>query len=286
MKKILLTGAQGQVGWELARTLASLGEIHAFGRGELDLTQPDSIRTAMARVQPDIVVNAAAYTAVDKAEAEPEAAFAVNATAPGILAEEVRRLGALLVHYSTDYVFDGSKAGAYTEDDPPCPINVYGRSKLAGEEAIRQRGCRHLIFRISWIYGLRGGNFLLTMLRLARERPELRVVMDQVGAPTWSRLVAEITALALAREQPPEGLYHLGSEDAVSWAGFAREIFRLSGIPVLVRDIPSSEYPLPARRPLNSRLCGRRLRDAIGLALPSWQQGLALCLADESQDVV
>lgn len=286
MKKILLTGAQGQVGWELARTLAPLGEIHALGRGELDLTQPDSIRAAMVRLQPNIVVNAAAYTAVDKAEAEPDAAFAVNATAPGILAEEVRRLGALLVHYSTDYVFDGSKAGAYTEDDPPCPINVYGRSKLAGEEAIRQRGCRHLIFRISWIYGRRGGNFLLTMLRLARERPELRVVMDQIGAPTWSRLVAEITAQALAREQPPEGLYHLGSEDAVSWAGFAREIFRLSGISVLVRDIPSSEYPLPARRPLNSRLCGRRLRDAIGLALPSWQRSLALCLADESRDVV
>lgn len=286
MKKILLTGAQGQVGWELARSLTPLGDVHALGRCELDLTQADSIRRAMARLQPDIVVNAAAYTAVDKAEAEPEAAFAVNATAPGILAEEVRRLGALLVHYSTDYVFDGSKAGAYTEDDTPCPINNYGRSKLAGEEAIRQSGCRHLIFRISWIYGLRGGNFLLTMLRLARERPELRVVMDQIGAPTWSRLVAEITAQALAREQPPEGLYHLGSEDAVSWAGFAREIFRLSGASVLVRDIPSSEYPLPARRPLNSRLCGRRLRDTTGLALPSWQQGLALCLADESQDVV
>lgn len=285
-QKILLTGANGQVGWELARTLAPLGEVHALGRSQLDLLRPDGIRDVMARLRPDIVVNAAAYTAVDQAEAEPALAFAVNAEAPGVLADEARRLGALLVHYSTDYVFDGSKAEPYREDDVPNPQNVYGRSKLAGEAAIRGSGCRHLIFRISWIYGLRGGNFLLTMLRLARERTELKVVMDQVGAPTWCRLVAETTAAALAREQPPEGLYHMAGAETVSWAGFAREIFRLTGAAVAVRDIPSSEYPLSAPRPLNSRLCSGRLLADTGLALPSWRHGLALCLADRMADVV
>lgn len=285
-KKILLTGANGQVGWELARTLAPLGEVHALMRSELDLLRPDTIREVMAALRPDIVVNAAAYTAVDKAENESAAAFAVNASAPRVLAEQARRLGALLVHYSTDYVFDGSKAEPYREDDIPNPQNVYGRTKLAGEAAIRDSGCRHLIFRISWIYGLRGGNFLLTMLRLARERTELRVVMDQVGAPTWCRLVAETTAAALAQERPPEGLYHLASAETISWAGFAREIFRLTGAAVTVHDIPSSDYPLPAPRPLNSRLCSRRLLADAGLSLPSWQQGLALCLADRMVDVV
>lgn len=279
MNRILLTGVNGQVGWELARTLAPLGYVRTVGRGELDLLRPDSIRSVMERMRPDIVVNAAAYTAVDKAEAEPEVAFAANAVAPAVFAEEAHRLGALLVHYSTDYVFDGSKVGPYSEDDVPNPLNVYGRSKLAGEVAIRETGCRHLIFRISWIYGLRGANFLLTMRRLARERDELRVVADQVGAPTWCRLVAEATAQILARGETPEGLYHLASDDTVSWAGFAREILRLTGVTVPVRDIPSSEYPLPALRPRNSHLSSLRLLADTGLALPSWTQGLALCLA-------
>jgi dTDP-4-dehydrorhamnose reductase len=279
VNRILLTGVNGQVGWELARTLAPLGYVRTLGRSELDLLRPDSIRSVMERMRPDIVVNAAAYTAVDKAEAEPEVAFAANAVAPAVFAEEAHRLGALLVHYSTDYVFDGSKAGPYSEDDVPNPLNVYGRSKLAGEVAIRETGCRHLIFRISWIYGLRGANFLLTMRRLARERDELRVVADQVGAPTWCRLVAEATAQILAQEETPEGLYHLASEDTVSWAGFAREILRLTGVTVPVRDIPSSEYPLPALRPRNSHLSSLRLLADTGLALPSWTQGLALCLA-------
>lgn len=283
MKKILITGRDGQVGWELQRTLAPLGEVVAMDRQALDLADADAIRATLRAVDADIIVNAAAYTAVDQAEKEPELANAINGTAPGILAEEAQRRGALLVHYSTDYVFDGSGSTPFAEETPTAPLNVYGRSKLAGEQAIQAVGGRHLILRTSWVYGLRGKNFLLTMLRLAKEREELRVVADQIGAPTWSRLIAEATALALARPTPCTGLYHLTSGGETSWHGFTAAILELS------RDqrpreprlsgIPASEYPLPAQRPHNSRLsCAKLARDA-GIELPHWRDALALCLA-------
>ena len=228
MKRILLTGRNGQVGWELERTLAPLGEVLAFDRKGFDLAEPDEICHSLRELKPDIIVNAAAYTAVDRAEAESDMAMAINATAPGIMAEEARRLGALLVHYSTDYVFDGAKSAPYTEEDATGPVNTYGRSKLAGERAIWESGCRHLIFRTSWVYGTRGGNFLRTILRLAAERDELRVVDDQIGAPTWCRMIAEASSLALARPDVPVGLYHLAGSGETSWFGFARAILKLS----------------------------------------------------------
>lgn len=282
MKCILLTGTNGQVGWELERTLAPLGEVLACDRAGLDLADSDRIRAVVREARPEIIVNAAAYTAVDKAEAEPELAMAINGTAPGVLAEEAKRTGALLVHYSTDYVFDGAKDTPCTEDDPPNPCNAYGRSKLAGERAIRAAGCRHLILRTSWVYGLRGHNFLRTMLRLAAERDELRVVADQFGAPTWSRMIAEATALALASPDPAEGLFHLACGGETTWFGFTEAI--LAGTrtqrqrePRLV-PISASEYPLPAKRPASSRLDCTRLMRETGLRLPHWQTALDLCL--------
>ncbi|MBZ0091878.1 MAG: dTDP-4-dehydrorhamnose reductase [Sulfuricellaceae bacterium] len=283
MKKILLVGKNGQVGWELQRTLAPLGHVIARDSRELDLSVPDAIRDAMRDIRPDLVVNAAAYTAVDKAESEPGLAWAINGDAPGILAEEAKRLNALLVHYSTDYVFDGTQPGAYTEQDTPKPQSVYGQSKLAGEQAVQASGCAHLILRTSWVYGGRGKNFLLTMLRLAREKEELSVVDDQIGAPTWSRLIAETTAQILAQRQSSsfrDGLYHLTAAGETSWHGFAQAIFaaaRLERLPRL-RPIPSSEYPLPAPRPKNSVLANDKLLQNFGLAMPHWQQGLSLCL--------
>lgn len=284
MKRILLTGKNGQVGWELERALAPLGEVVACDRAALDLADAGRMRAVVRAAKPDIIVNAAAYTAVDKAEAEPDAAMAANGTAPGILAEEARRTGALLVHYSTDYVFDGSKPGAYSEDDRPNPINEYGRSKLAGEQAIAAAGGRHLILRTSWVYGQRGHNFLRTILRLAGEREELKIVDDQTGAPTWSRLIAEATALMLAQREPPQGLFHLTSAGAATWCGFARAIVESTAAqrPRQPRLAPctTAEYPLPAARPANSRLdCGRLARET-GLALPDWQAALLLCLAE------
>lgn len=285
MKKILLTGKNGQVGWELQRTLAPLGQVIARDSRELDLADPAAIRAALRDIRPDWVVNAAAYTAVDKAESEPGPAWAVNGKAPGILAEEAKRLGALLVHYSTDYVFDGSKAGPYREDDPAHPLGVYGQSKLAGEQAVQAVGGEHLILRTSWVYGGRGKNFLLTMLRLAREKEELSIVDDQIGAPTWSRLIAETTAQVLAQKQSPSfqgGLYHLSAAGETSWHGFTQAILtaqaaHLERLPRL-RPIPSSAYPLPAPRPKNSVLANDKLSQNFGLALPAWQHGLHLCL--------
>lgn len=287
-KRILLTGKNGQVGWELRRTLATLGEIEAFGSAELDLADGAALREAVRRIRPDIIVNAAAYTAVDKAESEAAQAHAVNATAPGILAEEAATLGALLVHYSTDYVFDGTQDAPYAEDDTPAPLGVYGASKLAGEEAIRAAGCRHLIFRTSWVYGGRGKNFLLTMLRLAAEREELRVVDDQFGAPTWSRAIAEASAQVLAalRSHPaPEilwGTYHLSCAGRTTWHGFTRAILDTAALPRKPRleAIPTSAYPLPAKRPANSVLSNAKLGQAFGIALPDWNEALALCLED------
>lgn len=290
-RNILLTGKNGQVGWELQRTLAPLGNVHAFGSAELDLSDATALRNAVHALRPDIIVNAAAYTAVDKAESEPELAAAINTTAPGILAEEAARLGALLVHYSTDYVFDGSKDSPYLENDATSPLNVYGTTKLAGEEAIRAAGCQYLIFRTSWVYGGRGKNFLLTMLRLAREREELKVVDDQYGAPTWSRAIAEGSALALAAlachptTETLLGTYHLTCAGRTTWHGFTEAI--LDGAPLprqpRLEPIPTSAYPLPAKRPTNSVLSNAKLEQAFGLVLPDWRRALALCL-DEMTD--
>lgn len=282
MKRILLTGRNGQVGWELQRTLAPLGEVIALDREKLDLADADAIRAAIRTLRPDIIVNAAAYTAVDQAESETGLALRINAEAPGVMAEEARAAGAQMVHYSTDYVFDGTKDGAYGEDDTPAPINAYGRSKLAGEQAIQATGCRYLIFRTSWVYGLRGKNFLRTILRLAEEREELRIIEDQFGAPTWSRLIAEATAVALGRQQPVEGLYHLASGGSTSWHGFTKAILARSRNlrtrePVLTA-IPTHEYPLPAARPHNSRLRCDRLAQQASIQLPDWQDALGLCL--------
>jgi dTDP-4-dehydrorhamnose reductase len=288
--KILLTGCAGQLGRELKRSLACLGEVVACDRRQLDLTNPDALRAAVRAIAPAAIVNAAAYTAVDKAEAEPAAADTINAVAPGILAEEAKRLGAPLIHYSTDYVFDGSKATAYTEDDSPAPLSAYGRSKLGGEQAITATGARHLIFRTSWVYGLHGANFIKTMLRLGRRScetgDELRVIGDQVGAPTWTRHLADIAALVLAREDMPEGLYHLAAAGETSWHGYAEAIFAeaqniglMEKSPV-VRRITSADYPLPAARPANSRLDCTKFRRDFDLSLPDWRSGLADCLAD------
>jgi dTDP-4-dehydrorhamnose reductase len=271
--KVLLTGANGQVGWELRKTLAPLGEVAAFGHAELDLFDTAGLRVAMRAANPDVIVNAAAYTAVDKAESERDAAFAVNALAPGILAEEARKSGALLVHYSTDYVFDGEKPAPYVEEDAPNPLNVYGASKLAGERAIAASGCRHLILRTSWVYGPRGGNFMRTMLRLARERRELRVVDDQVGAPTSSLAIARATAQVL--RPGAHGTYHLSAAGHTSWCGFARAILARAGIATPVTAIRTAEYPTPARRPRNSRLDCARLRADFGLTLAPWEEQLA-----------
>jgi dTDP-4-dehydrorhamnose reductase len=271
--RILLTGATGQVGWELRRTLAPLGEVRAFDRYGLDLADAPPIAAAVRAMQPDLIVNAAAYTAVDKAESERDIAFAVNATAPRVLAEEAKRIGAMLVHYSTDYVFDGEKASPYTEDDPTGPINVYGESKLAGERAIQASGCRHLILRTSWVYGPRGKNFFLTMRRLARERPELRVVDDQTGAPTSALAIAAATPRLL--EKGTEGLYHMTAAGETTWCGFAREILKRTGLATPVAGIPTKDYPTPARRPRNSRLDCSRLKSASGVQLAPWEAQLA-----------
>jgi len=288
--RMLLTGVGGQVGWELRRTLAPLGELIAVDRRALDLADAAALARAVREARPHLVVNAAAHTAVDRAESEPELANAVNATAPGVLAEECRHLGAALVHYSTDYVFGGDKAGPYTEDDAPAPINVYGASKLRGERAIQAAGARHLILRTSWVYGLRGANFLLTMRRLARERPELRVVDDQTGAPTWCRMIAEATAQLVARGlgtrggaglfAEASGVYHLAAGGATTWYGFAREIFAGSeGGPPIV-PITTAQHPTPARRPANSRLDCAKLERAFGVRLPAWNESLRRCLED------
>lgn len=278
--RILLTGRNGQVGWELQKTLAPLGELTAPGRAELDLRDGARIDEAVRAVGPDVIVNAAAYTAVDKAESEREAAFAVNAVAPRILAEAAKRSGALLVHYSTDYVFDGTKATPYLEDDAPNPLNVYGESKLAGERAIQASGCRYLILRTSWVYGARGSNFLLTILRLAAQRQELRVVDDQIGAPTTSAAIAAATGEILSRHPGARGIYHFASSGKTSWCGFAREILGASENPARVVPIPASEFPAPARRPRNSLLNCTKLARDCQIAQRPWQDGLRAVLRE------
>ena len=271
--KILLTGREGQVGSELQRSLVVLGDVVATNRHELDLRDSTAIRRTVREAKPDIIVNAAAYTAVDNAESEPDIAMQVNAIAPGILAEEAKRLGALLVHYSTDYVFDGSKKSPYKEEDAPNPLSVYGRSKLEGERAILASECRHLIFRTSWVYSWRGRNFLLTILKAAREKPELRVVDDQFGAPTSSPAVADATAHAL-RVGGPEGLYHMSASGRTTWFNFARAILHKVAIATPVVPIHSDQYPAKAARPRNSVLDNTRLKQAFGVSLPDWESQL------------
>jgi dTDP-4-dehydrorhamnose reductase len=288
--KILLTGASGQVGYELQRSLQGLGEVVAVDRAQMDLSNLDQVREVIRAVKPTLIVNPAAYTAVDKAESEPELALRINGEAPAVMAEEAKRLGAGIVHYSTDYVFDGSKAGAYMESDPTCPVNVYGASKLAGEQAIAAAGVPHLIVRTSWVYGMRGKNFLLTMLRLAAGRDELRIVGDQFGSPTWSRTIADTTAQLLARLDARGGLlaamaaeqggiYHLTSSGSTSWHGFTEQIVAHASVarkPSVVA-IKAAEYPVPAQRPANSVMAGDRLA-ALGVHVPDWRTALALCL--------
>lgn len=290
-RRILVLGGDGQVAWELRRTLATLGEVIAVGRKTtphaLDLTQPDTILPLVEQVRPDWIVNAAAYTAVDKAEQEPEAAAAVNAVAPGLLAEAASRVGAQLVHYSTDYVFDGTAATPYREDDATNPQGVYGRTKLDGEEAIARAGCDWLILRTAWVYGARGGNFMRTMRRLAREREELRVVADQRGAPTWSRHIAEATAQVLAQLGDDRaawhracGVYHLTSAGSATWHDFASAIVAHQRMVETiacqhVTAIGTADYPTPARRPAYSVLDNCKLADAFGVRLPDWRTALA-----------
>jgi dTDP-4-dehydrorhamnose reductase len=295
--RILITGKNGQVGFELQRSLSILGEIVAVDRDECDLANPDSIRQLVRDVKPDVIVNPAAYTAVDKAESEAPLAEAINATAAGVFAEEAAKLGALIVHYSTDYVFDGSKDGVYTEADTPNPQSVYGKTKLAGEQAVAVANAKHVILRTSWVFGAHGANFLKTILKLARERDALKIVADQYGAPTSAALLADVTAQVVARylgmrdlesgatpHSPlptpsfPFGLYHLVSDDVTSWHGYANYVVdaaRRRGQTFKVAEIapiPTSGYPLPAPRPANSRLSTEKIQKAFGLTLPSWQR--------------
>jgi dTDP-4-dehydrorhamnose reductase len=284
--KILLTGATGQVGYELERSLQGLGEVVAVDRARMDLADLDQVRAVIRAVRPGLIVNPAAYTAVDKAESERELAWRINAEAPGVMAQEAARLGAAMVHYSTDYVFDGSKAGAYVETDATGPINVYGQSKLAGEQAVAEAGIAHLILRTSWVFGMRGNNFLQTMLRLTRERDALKVVSDQLGAPTWSRTVADTSALMLAQARAGgplwwernSGVYHLSSQGRTSWFGFTEAIVEEAGIDCQLAPISSDAWPTAARRPANSVLDTGKLRERFG-NLPEWREALRLCLA-------
>lgn len=291
--RILLTGKTGQLGYELERTLQGLGEIVALHRQQMDLANLDQIRDVIRTVKPQILINPAAYTAVDLAESNSDIAMRINAEAPEVMANEARKLGAAMIHYSTDYVFDGEKSGSYTEADIPNPQSVYGRSKLAGEQAIQAAGIPHLILRTSWIYGLRGKNFLLTVKRLAEERDELRIVADQFGAPTWCRTIAEATSYCVGRLQSDvasseinraaweahSGLYHLSAQGQTSWYGFTQAIVAhptISKKPK-VTPIATQEYPLPAKRPQNSVLSSEKFIQTFR-GLPSWDAALKLCM--------
>ena len=287
--KFLLTGKNGQVGFELQRALAPLGEVVAVDRSACDLADPDAIRALIAGLRPDVIVSPAAYTAVDRAESDATTAHAINATAPGVIGEAARAIGAVVVHYSTDYVFDGSGEGAYRESDTPNPQSVYGRTKLAGEQALQASGADHLIFRTSWVFGAHGGNFAKTMLRLASERDVLKVVADQYGAPTPAALLADATAQVLGRLQRegrhgfPFGLYHLVADGVTTWHAYAQAVVSAAaaaGKPLKIaaadiEAIPTSAYPVPAPRPANSRLNTDQFRQAFGLRLPPWEEGLA-----------
>jgi dTDP-4-dehydrorhamnose reductase len=278
--KILILGVGGQVGTELRRSFAGAGDVFVLDRKVADLSQPETLRDPIRQLRPEIILNAAAYTAVDRAESEPELAMTVNGEAPRVLAEEAARLNALLVHYSTDYVFDGTKQTPWVETDATNPLNAYGRTKLAGEEAIQKVGSRYLIFRTSWVYGPHGKNFLLTMLRLGRERDQLRVVDDQFGSPTSSIAIADATRAivdkALAAETP-SGIYHLTCDGETTWCRFTQAIFaqQNTGKSLQIVAIPSSEYPTPAARPRNSVLSNEKLKSTFGVELPEWQVALS-----------
>ena len=294
--KILLLGKNGQVGWELQRSLAPLGEVVALdfdspGPLTADFSAPESLAATVRAVAPQIIVNAAAHTAVDKAESEPDFARALNAASPAVLAREARTLGAWLMHYSTDYVFDGSGSTPWVEDSPTGPLSVYGRTKLEGEQAIRASGCRHLIFRTSWVYAARGGNFAKTMLKLAQERERLTVIDDQIGSPTGADLLADLTAHALRHaQQHPEvaGTYHAVAQGETSWHGYAVHVIefaRAKGLPIKVAPdaiapVPTSTFPTPAKRPHNSRMNTSKLRDVFGVDLPGWQAGVDRMLTE------
>lgn len=292
---ILLLGKNGQVGWELQRALAPLGQVTALDRhgpGHCgDLTQLDGLAQTVRALRPDVIVNAAAHTAVDRAEGEPELARRLNAEAPAVLAREAQALGAWLVHYSTDYVFDGSGQRPWVETDATAPLNVYGQTKLDGERLIQQASSRHLILRTSWVYGARGGNFAKTMLKLAQERDQLKVINDQFGAPTSAELLADVTAHAIRQLQGrPDlaGLYHLVAAGETSWHGYAKHVLahaQSRGVALktgadAVQAVPTSAFPTPARRPHNSRLDSTRLQACFGLCLPPWQQGVERLLAE------
>lgn len=295
---ILLTGVNGQVGYELLQTLAPLGRVISVSREQLDLTDQDAIRRVIRETKPSVIVNAAAYTAVDKAESEPELVFAVNAHAPGTMAQEAARLNATLIHYSTDYVFDGSKTSPYTETDETNPLGIYGRSKLAGEEAIRAVGGQHLILRTSWVYGARGRNFLRTIIKLAQERDELKIVMDQIGAPTSSRAIANATAVILGAWHPEKiGTYHLTCAGEVSWHGFAQAILRFyeafrasqNWPPLKVQAdallaISTAEYPTLAARPLYSVLNTAKLLMNFHISMPLWSEALSAVMRERRMD--
>lgn len=295
--KILLLGKNGQVGWELQRSLAPLGQVIALGSSDTEapacgnLTLPDQLRSTLQSLRPDVIVNAAAYTAVDKAQSEPALAHQVNAHGPAVLAQEAAKLGAWLVHYSTDYVFNGSGTQPWQEDDDTDPLNVYGHSKLAGEQALRDAGCKHLLFRTSWVYAARGSNFAKTMLRLASERDSLSVINDQFGAPTGAELIADVTAHALitARHNPQtSGTYHLAAHGQTTWFDYANYVLAcaqqlgltLKAAPENVHAVASSAFPTPARRPANSRLNTQKLQATFGLHLPPWQVGVQRMLAE------
>jgi len=284
LPRILIIGKTGQVGWELCRTMAPLGELIAVDYPEVDLTRVESVRACVEQAQPGVIVNAAAYTAVDKAETDSERAWKINAEAPGLLAQEAQRRDALLVHYSTDYVYSGTKQTPYVETDPAEPLSAYGRSKAAGDTAVQQSGCGHLIFRLCWVYGARGQNFLRTMMRLASEREQLRVVADQLGSPTWSRMIAETTSLAVSRvlrasdRVQYDGVYHLAASGHTSWHGFAQAI--VDHMPPetrkcsVVQPITTAEYPLPAKRPARSIMSCEKLERFFNLRLPDWRASL------------
>ena len=279
---ILVTGTQGQIGFELAQLLAPLGNVVAADRAMLDLADPDAIVAVMRRQEPAVIVNAGAYTAVDRAESEPALASAINARAPGILAEEAKRAAAVLVHFSTDYVFDGARTTPYPEDAPTAPLNVYGETKLEGERAIADAGAKAIVLRTSWVYGLRGKNFLLTMRKLAAERDHLTVVADQIGVPNWSRTLASATARIVATGVSAmaerSGLYHLSSSGEASWYDFARAILGDTSKARLL-PIATADYPTPARRPAYGVLATSRFESTFGFALPSWREALADCVA-------
>jgi dTDP-4-dehydrorhamnose reductase len=278
--RILLTGRNGQVGWELERALAPLGEVVATDRSALDLEYSDSIREAIRNLRPDVIVNAAAYTAVDKAESEPELAMQINGIAPGVLAEEAKRRGNLLVHFSTDYIFDGTKSSPYAEADAPNPLNVYGKTKLEGDRRIAASGCRHLILRTSWVYAPRGKNFFLTMAKKALQGDALRVVSDQHGAPTEAKFIAEVSCKSIARSA--EGIFNVAASGQTTWHGFASAIVARLGARTSVEPIPSSAYPTPARRPAYSVLDLSKITRAIAAQPPDWTVLLDRCVKEWS----